>query len=150
MPYVVNDEEPVVEEEIEEEVQQENLIGSDEGLKPGEAAKMLDSVNQYRAAAGVPALAWNGYLEVQAQTLATWYATDVDNGIWEAISLPMIGRQCNGAKTASKAVFDWMEGNAYVPSEAAKLLSPDFTSMGGALYYLPSGGYKYYWIICFG
>ena len=120
-----------------------------EGLNIAEATALLGYVNQYRTEAGVNELTWDADLEQKAQSLATARAKN------EYVTLEgyfySIGRQCNGAKNAQKAVADWITGNDYIPSEANYILSSDYTQMGGALYYLPDGnefGYHYIWYIC--
>ena len=123
--------------------------GLSEGHNPSEAAKLLTYVNKHRKNAEISALNWDTDLERIAQSLSALYSTGL--AIQGRDSFYMIGRQCNGAKNAKKAVSDWITGNDYVPSEKANLLNPEYTRMGGALYYLPDGneyGYHYFWIIC--
>lgn len=120
-----------------------------EGHNPSEAAKLLTYVNKHRKDAEINALNWDTDLERIAQSLSALYSTGL--AIQGRDSFYMIGRQCNGAKNAKKAVSDWITGNDYIPSEKASLLNPEYTRMGGALYYLPDGneyGYHYFWIIC--
>lgn len=120
-----------------------------EGHNPSEAAKLLTYVNKHRKDAEISALNWDTDLERIAQSLSALYSTGL--AIQGRDSFYMIGRQCNGAKNAKKAVSDWITGNDYVPSEKANLLNPEYTRMGGVLYYLPDGneyGYHYFWIIC--
>lgn len=120
-----------------------------EGQNPLEGNALITYVNQYRSNAGVSELIWDSNLEQTAQNIATMFATggytEVDS------SIMFIGRQCNGAKNAQRAVSDWMTGNAYIPSESENLLNAGYTQMGGALYYLSNGneyGYHYFWVIC--
>lgn len=120
-----------------------------EGHNPSEAAKLLTYVNKHRKDAEIRALNWDADLERIAQSLSALYSTGL--AIQGRDSFYMIGRQCNGAKNAKKAVSDWITGNDYIPSEKASLLNPEYTRMCGALYYLPDGneyGYHYFWIIC--
>lgn len=120
-----------------------------EGHNPSEGANLMTYVNQYRADAGVTTLEWNSELEQTAQNLASMFATGTSVIVDDTCHI--IGRQCNGAKNAQKAVSDWITGNAYIPSESAHLLNAGYTQMGGALYYLPNGneyGYHYFWVIC--
>lgn len=120
-----------------------------EGQNPSEGNALITFVNQYRSEAGVAALAWDSSLEQTAQNFASMFAT---GGLIEADpSIVFIGRQCNGAKNAQRAVSDWMTGNAYIPSESENLLNAGYTQMGGALYYLSNGneyGYHYFGVIC--
>lgn len=121
-----------------------------EGQNPSEAALLMSYINQYRVAKGVNELVWNGDLERTAQALADPSSDKQDVFINLMFCYP-IGRQCNGAKTAQKAVSDWIEGNQWIPSESDALLNNDFTQMGGALYYYPNGneyGYHYIWYVC--
>ena len=122
-----------------------------EGQNPAEAARLISYINQYRAAAGVGELTWNGNLEQVAQALAGPSQFEDENVLAYLLACYPIGRQCNGAKTAQRAVSDWIEGNQWVTSEADALLSSDFTQMGGTLYYYPNGneyGYHYVWWVC--
>lgn len=119
-----------------------------EGQNPKEAVFLMDYINQYRTAAGVNELAWNQELEQIAQAFAEPSQLENQDTL---ISCQLIGRQCNGAKTAQRAVSDWIEGNQWVSSESGRLLNSEYTQMGGALYYYPNGnayGYHYIWIVC--
>lgn len=123
---------------------------SNEGLNIDEGYALMTYINQYRIEAGVGELAWDSELEQAAQNIATSHATGIGWGIAELDFWP-IGRQCNGAKNAQRAVSDWITGNDYIPSEAGYLLDAGITQMGGALYYLPDGneyGYHYFWVVC--
>ena len=105
-------------------------------------------VNLHRKDAGISMLNWGTEPERIVQSLRALYSTGL---AIEGRVFYLIGRQCNGAKTAQKAVSDWITGNDYIPSEKANLLNSEYTWMGSALYYLPSGneyGYHYFWIIC--
>lgn len=131
------------------QTQETNQMNIVEGLNILEGANLMTYINQYRVEAGVGTLTWNSDLEQTAQSFVTAYVTGEtamsDGTYW------VVGRQCNGAKNAQKAVSDWITGNAYIPSEAEMLLNEDFTEMAGALYYLPDGneyGYHYFWIVC--
>lgn len=122
-----------------------------EGQNPMEAVLLMSYINQYRATAGVNELVWNEELEQTAQALAEPSQSENQDALINLWFCCPIGRQCNGAKTAQKAVSDWIEGNQWVPSESDVLLSSDFTQMGGALYYYPNGneyGYHYIWWVC--
>ena len=106
----------------------------------------MKHVNKYRSDAGVSALSWNSNLGSDAESFARSWAGE-GNAV---VFCTNIARQCNGAKSASKAVSDWMEGNAYVPSYSATLLSSQYTQIGAAMCYLPEGneyGYHYFWCI---
>ena len=140
------EEEPPVQQEVEipPETVPELPAETGEGLRPIEATKLLTEVNLYRTAAGIAPLSWDDNMAAHAQSLAAAFA----NGQAGTSSYVVIGRQCNGAKNAAKAVSDWMTGSPYIPCEADKLLNAGYTSMGGALYYLANGYYKYYWVIC--
>lgn len=121
-----------------------------EGLNIAEGYALMTYINQYRTEAGVGELAWDSELEQVAQNIATSYATEISGEI-VGLDFWLIGRQCNGAKNAQRAVSDWITGNDYIPSEADYLLDASITQMGGALYYLPDGneyGYHYFWIVC--
>lgn len=120
-----------------------------EGQNPLEGVDLMAYINQYRTDAGVPRLEWNSDLEQTAQNYASKFA--FGSSVITDNTYHTIGRQCNGAKNAKKAVDDWMTGNDYIPSESANLLNVEFTQMGGALYYLSNGneyGYHYFWVIC--
>lgn len=122
-----------------------------EGQNPKEAALLMSYINQYRTAAGVNELVWNDELEQIAQALAEPSQSGNQDALINLWVCYPIGRQCNGAKTAQKAVSDWIEGNQWIPSESDALLNGDFTQMGGALYYYPNGneyGYHYMWWVC--
>lgn len=120
-----------------------------EGQNPTEASALMTYVNQYRAEAGISPLTWNANLEQDAQMFARHIATgegDIPFALYYVIM-----RQCNGAKNAQRAVSDWITGNDYIPSEADYILNEGYTSIGGALYYLPNGnedGYHYFWVLC--
>ena len=121
----------------------------EEGLNIAEGHNLMLYINQYRTENGLEELIWNDDLEREAQYIASVYA--VDGAQPAGNGYHIIGRQCNGAKNAQKAVSDWISGNSYILSEAGCLLSADYTQIGGALYYLPDGneyGYHYFWIIC--
>ena len=121
-----------------------------EGLNIAEGYALMTYINEYRTEAGVGELAWDSELEQVAQNIATSYATEISGEI-VGLDFWLIGRQCNGAKNAQRAVSDWITGNDYIPSEADYLLDASITQMGGALYYLPDGneyGYHYFWIVC--
>lgn len=141
---------------IEKKSTQQNTQSSShstivEGQNPSEAILLMSYINQYRVAAGVNELAWNGDLEQTAQALAEPSQSENQDALINLWFCYPIGRQCNGAKTAQRAVSDWIEGNQWVPSESEVLLSGDFTQMGGALYYYPNGneyGYHYIWWVC--
>lgn len=120
-----------------------------EGQNPTEASALMTYVNQYRAEAGISPLTWNANLEQDAQMFARHFATG--EGDIPIALYCVIGRQCNGAKNAQRAVSDWITGNDYVSSEADCILSEEHTRIGGALYYLPNGnedGYHYFWVLC--
>lgn len=120
-----------------------------EGQNPTEALALMTYVNQYRAEAGISPLTWHANLEQDAQMFARHFATG--EGDIPIALYCVIGRQCNGAKNAQRAVSDWITGNDYVSSEADCILSEEHTRMGGALYYLPNGnedGYHYFWVLC--
>ncbi len=129
----------------------EPSIAINEGQNPLEGLNLMSHVNQQRMNAGVSLLTWNNNLEQIAQKWAEMCALNTEGSVEAEFPFVLIGRQCNGAKSSSKAVLDWITGNAYIPSEAEKLLSSDYTEMGGALYYLSNGneyGYHYFWVIC--
>lgn len=120
-----------------------------EGLNLTEGYNLMTYINQYRLESGISELAWDSSLEQAAQNIATAYATGTgaSGNDW----FITVGRQCNGAKNAQRAVSDWITGNDYIPSESELLLSSEYTQIGGALYYLPNGneyGYHYFWVIC--
>ena len=141
---------------IEKNLTQQNTQASPsstivEGQNPKEAALLMSYINQYRTAAGVNELVWNDELEQTAQALAEPSQSGNQDALINLWVCYPIGRQCNGAKTAQKAVSDWIEGNQWIPSESDALLNGDFTQMGGALYYYPNGneyGYHYMWWVC--
>lgn len=120
-----------------------------EGINPSEGSALMAHINQYRTQSGISELTWDSGLEQEAQNIATAFATGgMPVGDMTYI---VVGRQCNGAKNAQRAVSDWITGNDYIPSEADSLLNSGYTQMGGALYYLPNGnqyGYHYFWIVC--
>ena len=64
-------------------------------------------VNQCRKDAGISMLNWNTELERIAQSLSALYSTRL--AIEGRDSFYLIGRQCNGAKNAQKAVSDWIQ-----------------------------------------
>lgn len=120
-----------------------------EGINASEGSALMTYINQYRTQSGINELTWDSGLEQVAQNVATSFATggqpDGD------FSYLLIGRQCNGAQNAQRAVSDWMTGNDYIPSESDSLLNSGYTQIGGALYYLPNGneyGYHYFWVVC--
>lgn len=120
-----------------------------EGLNLAEGYNLMTYINQYRLESGISELAWDSSLEQAAQNIATAYATGTgaSGDGW----FMTVGRQCNGAKNAQRAVSDWITGNDYIPSESEILLNYEYTQIGGALYYLPNGneyGYHYFWVIC--
>ena len=123
----------------------ESASGGNE-LRIEQSRDLMKHVNKYRSDAGVSALSWNSNLGSDAESFARSWAGE-GNAV---VFCTNIARQCNGAKSASKAVSDWMEGNAYVPSYSATLLSSQYTQIGGAMCYLPEGneyGYHYFWCI---
>lgn len=120
-----------------------------EGINVSEGSALITYINQYRTQSGINELTWNSDLEQIAQNVATSFATGGQpSGDFSCL---LIGRQCNGAKNAQRAVSDWITGNDYIPSEADNLLNSNYTQVGGALYYLPNGneyGYHYFWVVC--
>lgn len=119
------------------------------GLNPNEGYKLMTYINNHRKKNNISNLKWSSNLEKKAKKIAAAFAKG--KNISGTYSYLIIGRQCNGAKNAKKAVSDWMTGNTYIPSESKDLLNTDFTEIGGALYYLPKGNkynYHYFWIVC--
>ena len=117
-------------------------------LRIEQSHDLMKYVNKYRSDAGVSTLSWNSSLGSDAESYARSWS--VGGSSVEINSSIAIARQCNGAKSASKAVSDWMEGNDYVPSYSAALLSSQYTQIGAAMCYLPEGneyGYHYFWCI---
>ena len=115
-------------------------------LRIEQSRDLMNYINKYRSNAGVSALSWNSSLGSDAESTARAWS----NGGDVIILGTTIARQCNGAKTASKAVSDWMEGNDYVPSYSSTLLGSQYTQIGAAMCYLPEGneyGYHYFWCI---
>lgn len=62
------------------------------------------------------------------------------------LSPPVICPMNNESQIYTDQVEVSIEQPDYIPSEKASLLNPEYTRMGGALYYLPNGneyGYHY-------
>ena len=157
LSYVLNDEEPIVEEEpeeIEEVVEEVVVEVTTEGFNAENGYALLAAVNGYRESNGIAPLAWDSECESIAKSCTEqWKTADrasIPQGYWA------IGRGGNSVKTAQKAVDDWMTGVTYadgtIPSESTHILNTGYTKMGGCMYYFPHGdkkGKKYHWAICF-
>lgn len=119
------------------------------GQNPHEAKKLMKYINNYRKRKGLAGLKWNVIPEKEAKKIAKQIAK---NKSTIKSQLQLVARRCNGAKNAEKVVLDWINGNQYIPSESNKLLKKEYTTVGGALYYLPDGdknNYHYFWVVCF-
>lgn len=123
-----------------------------EGQQFDEAYKLMTYINQYRANAGVPLLNWDDELASLAQQIAYNWAYDINDTITTSYYFDMVGRRTMGpvTTTAEVAVSAWITGNNDIPSEAHKLLSENFTTIGGAMYYRPdSDPFHYFWAVTF-
>lgn len=130
--------------------QGQELTNINEGQNTSEAYNLLTYINQFRIEAGVGELSWDSNMEQAAQNNAS-NAANFGRPMESDGSYYSIGRRCNGAKNAQRAVSDWIYGNAYVVSEKEQLLNSNYTQMGGALFYLTNGdeyGYHYFWVVC--
>lgn len=119
------------------------------GQNPHEAKKLMKYINNYRGKKGLSELKWNIIPEKEAKKIAKQFAQSKST---IKSQLQLVARRCNGAKNAEKVVSDWINGNQYIPSESNKLLKKEYTTVGGALYYLPNGdkyNYHYFWVVCF-
>lgn len=108
------------------------------------AKETLDLVNQERANAGLPALAWDDSLEICAMVRATevtttWSHNRPDGSeYWTVNSELMWGENlAKGQKTAAEVVSQWMGS----PLHKENLLG-DFTTCGIAIY--ETGGKLYF------
>lgn len=137
-------------DEANEPVEQTEIITENGEQRPQEAYKLMEYVNQYRDEAGIHTLHWSFETEQVAKKLAESLATGQMAGREMSLNGYPVERRCNGATTAEEAVYDWMNGNAYITSEREHLLDGRYTQMGGALFYLPEGdsaNYHYFWVI---
>ena len=106
------------------------------GQNPHEAKKLMKYINNYRKKNGIADLKWNVIPEKEAKKIAKQFAQSKPT---IRSQLQLVARRCNGANNAEKVVSDWINGNKYIPSESNKLLKKEYTTIGGALYYLPDG-----------
>lgn len=121
-------------------------------LKNTEDYKLMACINKYRKKYGVRKLLWDHDLAKEAKKFAKGVATNKSiTAVALDSSIKIIVRQCNGAKNANKAVSDWINGNAYIPSKKKFLLNKKYKKIGGAIYFSSKGnkyGYHYFWVVC--
>ena len=111
----------------------------------GMARAILDLVNEQRAAAGLPALAWNDTLAESANIRATeivvkWSHTRPDGSAWYTAGSQMeMGENlAYGQSSTSQVMNEWMAS----PGHAENILRDSFTEMGVSCYYCNG---TYYW-----
>lgn len=123
-------------------------------IYPAEALEMLEAVNRYREAAGVPALELSGSLSAAASVRAGEIAAEFshtrpDGSGWET-ALEETGAEYRSAgeniaygySTAEEAVREWMRS----PSHKANILNPSYDRLGAACY---RDGKTTYWVQIF-
>ena len=123
-------------------------------IYPAEALEMLEAVNRYREAAGVPALELSGSLSAAASVRAGEIAAEFshtrpDGSGWETereetgAEYRSAGENiAYGYSTAEEAVREWMRS----PSHKANILNPSYDRLGAACY---RDGKTTYWVQIF-